>query len=33
VCIGELEEDEVDEHHFVEAQTMLKDIREANVVA
>ncbi len=27
-----MEEDEVEEHHFVEAQTVQKDAREENVV-
>jgi hypothetical protein len=33
VCIEELEEDETEKHHFVEAQTMQKDTREKNVLA
>ncbi len=33
VCIEKLEEDEAEEHHFVEAHTMQKDTREENVVA
>jgi hypothetical protein len=33
VCIEELEEDEVEEHHLVEAQIVQKDAREENVVA
>jgi hypothetical protein len=33
VCIEELEEDEVEEQHFVEAQTVQKDSRKGNVVA
>jgi hypothetical protein len=33
VCIEESEEDEVVEHHIVEAQTVQKDAREDNVVA
>jgi hypothetical protein len=33
VCIEESKEDKVEEHHFVEAQTMQKDAREENVVA
>jgi hypothetical protein len=32
VCIQELEEYEVEEHHFVEGQTMQKDAREENIV-
>jgi hypothetical protein len=32
VCIQELEENEAEEHHFVEAQTVQKDTREENVV-
>jgi hypothetical protein len=32
VCLKELEENEVEKHHFVEAQTMQKDTREENVV-
>jgi hypothetical protein len=32
VCIEELKEDEVEEHHFVDALTMQKDTREENVV-
>jgi hypothetical protein len=32
VCIEESEEDETKEHHFVEAQPMLKDAKEENVV-
>jgi hypothetical protein len=32
MCIEELEEDEVEEHHFVEAQIMQKDAREENLV-
>jgi hypothetical protein len=33
MCIEELEENEVEEHHFVKAQTVQKDAREENVVA
>jgi hypothetical protein len=33
VCIEKLEEDEVEEHHFVEAQIVQKDAREDNVIA
>ncbi len=33
MCIEELEENKAKEHHFVEAQTVQKDIREENVVA
>jgi hypothetical protein len=32
VCLEESEENEAEEHHFVEAQTMQKDKREENVV-
>jgi hypothetical protein len=32
MCIEESEEDKVEEHHFVEAQTVQKDAREENVV-
>jgi hypothetical protein len=32
VCLEESKENEVEEHHFVEAQTMQKDTREENVV-
>jgi hypothetical protein len=31
VCIEELKEDEAKEHHFVEAQTVQKDVREENI--
>ncbi len=33
VCIKELEEDETEEHHFVEAYIVQKDVREEYVVA
>jgi hypothetical protein len=33
VCIEELKEDEVEEHHFVEVQIVQKDAREENIVA
>ncbi len=33
MCIEELEEDKVEDHHFVEAQIVQKDAREKNVVA
>jgi hypothetical protein len=33
VCIEESKEDEVEEQHFVEAQTVQKDAREENVLA
>ncbi len=33
VCIEELEEDEVEEQHFMEAQIVQKDAREENIVA
>jgi hypothetical protein len=33
VCIEELEEDKVEDHHFVEAQIVQKDVKEGNVVA
>jgi hypothetical protein len=33
VCIEESKEDKIEEHHFVEAQTMQKDAKEENVVA
>jgi len=33
VCIEESEENEAEEHHFVEVQLMLKDAKEENVVA
>jgi hypothetical protein len=33
MCIEESEEDEVEEHHFVEAQIVQKDAREENIVA
>jgi hypothetical protein len=32
MCLHELKENDVEEHHFVEAQTMQKDSREDNVV-
>ncbi len=32
VCLKELEENEVEKHHFVEAQMMQKDTREENVI-
>jgi hypothetical protein len=32
VCIEKSEENEPEEHHFVEAQTMYKDAKEENVV-
>ncbi len=32
-CIEESEEEEVEKHHFVEAQIVQKDTREENVVA
>ncbi len=32
MCIEESEEDEAEEHHFVEAHTMQKDAREENVI-
>jgi hypothetical protein len=32
LCIEELEEDEIEEHHFVAAQTLQKDVKEENVV-
>jgi uncharacterized Rmd1/YagE family protein len=32
VCIEESEENKVEEHHFVEAQTVQKDVREDNVI-
>jgi hypothetical protein len=33
VCIEELEEDEAEEHHFMEAHVVQKDIKEENIVA
>jgi hypothetical protein len=33
MCIEELKEDEAQEHHFVEAETVHKDAREENIVA
>jgi hypothetical protein len=33
VCIEESEEDEIKEHHYVEAKIMQKDTNEENVVA
>jgi hypothetical protein len=33
MCIEESEENKVEEQHFVEAQTMQKDVREENGVA
>ncbi len=33
MCIEESEEDEAEKQHFVEAQTMQKDVREENIVA
>jgi hypothetical protein len=32
MCIKESEEHEAEEHHFVEAQIVQKDVREDNVV-
>jgi hypothetical protein len=33
VCIEESKEDEVEEHHLVEAQTVQMDTREENIIA
>jgi hypothetical protein len=32
MCIEELEEDEAEEHHLVEAQIVQKDAREENII-
>jgi hypothetical protein len=33
MCIEKSKEDVAKEHHFVEAQTMQKDVREENIIA